>query len=109
MIQGDIISSIFFILAMEQIFRAHDASPAGVKVGNYLHVRVLGYADDVVILSKATDLLSDRLQKISRGSEKDVDMSINASKTKNMHVEEQAKLAPPSVSAIKKTEVKYMY
>ena len=33
-IQGDIISSIFFILAMEQIFRAHNASPAGVKVGN---------------------------------------------------------------------------
>ena len=33
-IQGDIISPIFFILAMEQIFRVHDPSAEGVSVGN---------------------------------------------------------------------------
>ena len=33
-IQGDIISPIFFILTMEQIFRVHDPSAEGVSVGN---------------------------------------------------------------------------
>ena len=45
-IQGDIISPIFFILAMEQLFRTHDHSPIGIKLGNYLQVGVLGYADE---------------------------------------------------------------
>ena len=37
-IQGDIISPIFFILAMEQIFRVYDPSPEGVSIGNYLQI-----------------------------------------------------------------------
>ena len=67
---------------MEQMFRLHDPSPAGVKVGNYLHVGVLGYADDAAIVSEAVDLLTERIANIVAGSEQDVDMSINASKTK---------------------------
>ena len=107
-IQGDIISPIFFILAMEQIFRVHDPSPAGVAIGNYLHVGVLGYADDAAIVSEdSVGKLTERLGNIADGSEKDADMSINASKTKNMHVEKQAKLAPPSLEAMKATENTY--
>ena len=108
-IQGDIISPIFFILTMEQIFRVHDASPAGVSVGNYLHGGVLGYADDAAIVAGPTEELTECLNKISTGSKQDADMSINASKTKNMHVEKQAKIAPPSVKAIKETEATYKH
>ena len=108
-IQGDIISPIFFILAIEQIFRVHDNCPTGVKMGNYLHVGVLGYADDVAIVSHASEAdasveLTTRLQKIDEGSRKDADMTINADKTKNMHVAKQGKLAPPQISDIKATE-----
>ena len=52
-----ILYHLFFILAMNQIFRVHDPSPTGVTVGNYLHVGVLGYADDAAIASKGVDLL----------------------------------------------------
>ena len=50
-IQVDIISPILFILALEQIFRTHDRSPAGVQVGNYLQIGVLDYADDAALVS----------------------------------------------------------
>ena len=46
LIQGVIISPIFFILALEQVFRLYDKDPAGAEVGNYLQIGVLGYADD---------------------------------------------------------------
>ena len=37
-IQGDIISPIFFILALEQLLRVYDTAPKGVRVGNYLQI-----------------------------------------------------------------------
>ena len=106
-IQGDIISPIFFILAMEQIFRVHDPSPAGMTVGNYLHVGVLGYADDAAIASTSVDLLTERLRSIQAGSEADADMQINVTKTKTMHVEKPEKISAPAISAIKETEATY--
>ena len=106
-IQGDIISPIFFILAMEQLFRTHDADPVGSTVGNYLHVGVLGYADDAALVSHSIDRLSQRLSSISRGSRADADMLIHTDKTKTMHVCRQEKQAPPQVDDIKQTEAGY--
>ena len=108
-IQGDIISPIFFILTLEQIFRTHDKSPAGVQVGNYLQVGVLGYADDAALVSHEIDMLTKRLSSISAGSRNDADMDINKDKTKNMHVAKQARLAPPTIDEIKATEATYKH
>ena len=108
-IQGDIISPIFFILAMEQIFRVHDKNPDGVSLGNYLQVGVLGYADDAALLSLSTSKMSTRLSNVSRGSREDADMTLHKGKTKTMHVRKQECLAPPTVDAIKKTEGAYKH
>ena len=108
-IQGDIISPIFFILAMEQLFRVHDDSPAGVQVGNHLKIGVLGYADNAALASLSPDLMSERLSSISRGSRVDADMTIHKGKTMNMIVERQEKLKPPPVEAIMATEAKYSH
>ena len=108
-IQGDIISPIFFVLAMEQIFREHDKSPTGVKVGNYLQIGVLGYADDVAIISKTTGALTQRVSSISIGSRTDADMHINIDKTKTMHVERQAKLALPTLEQVMTMESSYKH
>ena len=53
-IQGDIISPIFFILAIEQIFRICDVNPQGLKRGNFLQIGVLGYADDVALAASSS-------------------------------------------------------
>ena len=42
-IQGNMISSVLFILALDQIIQAHDKTSNGVKVGS---TRGLVYADD---------------------------------------------------------------
>ena len=81
-IQGDIISPILFILAMEQLFLTHDPLPTGTRVGKYLHVGVLGYAGDATIVSISADSLSQRLTSISAGSKADADMNINIEKRK---------------------------
>ena len=85
-IQGDIISPVFFILAMEQIFRMHDCDGDGITVVNHLHVRVLGYADDAALLSASTDKMSARVTKVAMGSKVDADMEINKKKTKTLQV-----------------------
>ena len=108
-IQGDIISPIFFILALEQLFRLYDKDPEGIKIGNYLQIGVLGYADDAAMLSRATNKLSTRVNKISEKSREKADMLLNKGKTKNMHVRHQEKLAPPSIDVIKKTEDSYKH
>ena len=73
-------------------------------VGNYLHVGVLGHADDAAIMSHSAETMSKRLSKISTGSRKDADMNIHPDKTVNMIVERQAKIKPPSVEDIKQTD-----
>lgn len=93
-IQGDIISPMFFILAMEQIFRLHDRDQVGTSLGNYIEVGVLGYADDAALLAHKSAEMSQRLSKISVGSRVDADMFLHKGKTKCMHVCEQESLPP---------------
>ena len=108
-IQGDIISPIFFILAMEQIFRIHDPSPEGVSVGNYLQIGVLGYADDAALLSTDITALTKRLTYIERGSRENAEMKVHPGKTKTMHVEEQAALPIPTHEQVQATEKGYTH
>ena len=74
---------------MEQIFRLHDKEYAISTEGNFLQVGVLGYADDAALIAtsnKATEILSNRLTNISRGSREDADMHLHKGKTKYIHV-----------------------
>ena len=108
-IQGGILSPIFFILALEQLFRMHDSSPTGVKVGNYLQIGTLGYADDIAIISSDINEQSARVTNIAKGSLKDADMTVSLDKTKSMHVEKQHKLKPPTKDAIEEAETEYKH
>ena len=60
-VQGDIISPILFILALDQLIKAHDVLGTGVKCNSGLVVRVLGYADDAALLEPEIDDMSARL------------------------------------------------
>ena len=46
-IQGDIISPIFFIIVLDQLVQTYDKGGQGISVGHIKHLRVLGYVDDV--------------------------------------------------------------
>ena len=99
-LQGDVTSPLFFIMALELIMRCHDtAGPnKGVKLTDTL-IHVLGYADDAVILEDGTtegqQQLETRVNSISKGSKEDADiMLLNADKTVVMHVRAQDEVSP---------------
>ena len=57
-VQGDITSPIYFIIALEAILRRHDKSPdKGVEFGG-INLHTLGYADDAALIDSTTVTLS---------------------------------------------------
>ena len=100
-LQGDITSPLYFILALELILRKFDArQDKGVSFMD------LGYADDVALLEEGevdgAKRLSDRVTEISVGSKKDADMSISIPKTMTLHVREQDKVSKTTTGEAKK-------
>ena len=100
-VQGDITSPLYFILALELILRKHDnISGKGIKFGDTM-LDTLGYADDAALLDCDIDVATARVTSIARGSKQDADMEINASKTEVMHVMEQGRVASATTAELK--------
>ena len=91
-LQGDITSPIYFILALELILRLHDKHPEGVSLFDTI-ISTLGYADDLGLLNYADEeglkKASERITAIAIGSRIDADMKVSLPKTKVLHVQEQ--------------------
>ena len=82
-IQGDIISPVLFILALDALVQKYDSvQDKGFKCGNrILRLDVLGYADDVTLISGTVDDMTRRLTALADGAKKDADMNVNLPKT----------------------------
>ena len=92
-VQGDITSPLYFILALELILLKHDTiSGKGVRFGD-ITVDTLGYVDDAVLLDADINVSSARVTSITSGSRQDADMEISVEKTEIMHVKEQGRVA----------------
>ena len=88
-IQGDITSPIYFILALALIIHTHDTrTDKGVELSGRI-IHSLGYADDITLVDTTLDIATDRVTCISQGARDDADMDINVTKTEAMHVYEQ--------------------
>ena len=100
-VQGDILSPLYFILALELILRTHDNIPGkGIRFGGET-VHTLGYADDAALLDTDITVATARITSISQGSKRDADMEISVDKTEVMHVEEQGRAAKASDAELK--------
>ena len=100
-VQGDITSPLYFILALELILRTHDnASGKGIRFGDKV-VDTLGYADDAALLDNDIAISTTRVTAIAQGSRKDADMEINVDKTEVMHVVEQDRVEPATDAELK--------
>ena len=98
-LQGDITSPLFFILALELILRLHDAGPKGVKLLDEIVIHTLGFADDVSLVdygdADGVSTASKRVTNIAKGSKSsDADMVISIPKSKAMHVRAQDPITP---------------
>ena len=91
-VQGDITSPLYFILALELILELHDRHPdKGINLGG-TNIHTLGYADDAALLDYDVVTASERVTSISQGSRQDADMEISVPKTKGMHVSAQGEV-----------------
>lgn len=95
-IQGDTMSPLYFILALDLILRRHDQRTDKGALGQTV-IHTLGYADDATLIDRGdaqgVQLASERLTDISKGSRTDADMDISIRKTKGMHVRAQDKVS----------------
>ena len=108
--QGDITSPLYFILALDLdlILRRHDNVAAkGVPFGN-LMLHTLGYADDVGLIdidnTEGCQRATKRVTSIAAGSRADADMEmeISISKTKVLHVRRQDSVNTTTSEEVKK-------
>ena len=76
-IQGDIISSVLFILVIDQIMQKYDQGGLGLggkgkECGRILRLKVLGYADDAALSDRRrrrdVETMTNRLTKIGDAS-----------------------------------------
>ena len=97
-VQGDVTSPLYFIMALELILRRHDTTPdKGVPLAETV-IHTLGYADDLALVddgdAEGIANSTTRVSSISKGSEEDADMTLSIPKTKVMHVRQQDAVSP---------------
>ena len=99
-VQGDITSPLYFILALQLILRKHyNVSVQGVQFEN-IRMDTLGYAGDAALLDEDIKVSTTRVTSISSGSRQDADMIISVEKTEVMHVEEQGRVSTASAEEL---------
>ena len=92
-VQGDILSPLYFILTLEMILRRHDnIAGKDVEYGGQ-RLTTLGYADDAALLDCDKEVAAARVTSIAKGSREDADMLINIAKTEVIHVQEQGRVS----------------
>ena len=103
-IQGDIISPVLFILALDQLVQTvnkagGEGAGKGVKCGRILKLSVLGYADDAALIEPCVEVMTDRLTAIADASVKLADMYVSMPKTFSQHVHRRSKITVTSSDA----------
>ena len=107
-IQGDIMSPVLFILALDQIIQRYDVTGKGRKCGKVLRIKVLGYADDLALVDNTVEAMTTRLTKIADASKAEADMEVSMPKTFSQHVYKRKPIKVTGKEA-KKAEMKYKH
>ena len=92
-LQGSLISPVYFIVALEYVFKMADPGGTHGVLGGILDQ--LFYADDAALLSGSVEEASVRLEAISAGLKNLADMTIHLGKTVGMHAQETIQVAKP--------------
>ena len=98
-IQGNIMSPVLFILALEQIIQQYDVQEEGMKCGKILRIKVFGYADDLALVYTMVEQMTTRLTAITNTSKEQADMTVNMSKTMPQHFHKRQAIKATSAAA----------
>ena len=85
-VQGDIVSPVLFILALDQLFQKYDLNAKGVSCGEILTLQTLGYADDAALAEDTVEQMTKRFTVLANKSLAEADMQVRMDKTYTHHV-----------------------
>ena len=80
------VSPVFFMLTLNQIFQKYDIYGKGVRCGEILTIKTLGYADDVTLVEDTVEEMSKRFTRLADKSMQEADMVVRMDKTYSQHV-----------------------
>ena len=109
MVQGDIISPVFFIISLDQLVQKYDKSGTGISVGHIKDIRVLGYADNAAMTEWHVEDMSKRLTEFSDAALAKADMKVKVSKTFSQMVCKQVEVGKITEQEIKAKTASYKY
>ena len=107
-IQGDIISPIFFVLALDQLIQQRD-NGQGISVGSIKALGVLGYADDLAMMEYTIEDMTARLTNFADAACADADMNVKMKKTYTQLVCEQEPVEAPTAAELTAKELTYKH
>ena len=109
-IQGDIISPIFFVIALDELVQANDKTHGtGIGVGHIKDIRVLGYADDAAMAEWQVEDMTKRLTEFADAAIERADMKVKLQKTYSQIVCRQKEVGDISQKALDKKMASYKY
>ena len=109
-IQGDIISPIFFILTLDELVKCYDKEYGqGVTVGHIHELRVLGYADDAAMLNIDVEGMTKRLTKFADKAIEKADMQVKLQKTFSQMVFKQVDPEKATAKELKAKKAQYQH
>ena len=85
-LQGDLISPLYFIIALAYVFKESDPGGSAKILG--LLIDALFYADDAALLSSTAEEAAKRMDAISKALREMADMEIHLGKTKVVHAQD---------------------
>ena len=92
-LQGDILSPLCFIIALDRIFQRHNTSNAGVSLTPSIRLNKLEYADDVGLMDENATDASERLSKLSDGANSEGGLIIAIQKSFAQHIQKAQRVS----------------
>ena len=92
-IQGDIPSPVYFLVALDKIIKEHGGRDKGLKITNELTLSELEFADDAALPNKDNNSATNRLTILSQKSNEEAGMVISIPKTKVQHIQKRPQVS----------------
>ncbi len=105
-LQGDVLSPMCFIIALDRIFRRHNSRTAGISITSTLRIDKLEYADDVALLDGNAEVAQERLSLLNPAANSEGVLNIAAHKSFVQHVQKVQRVTRTTEEDVEKMDFK---
>ncbi len=107
--QGNVLSPLYFIVALDRIFRRHIPRAAGISLTSALWIGKLECADEVALLDENGEATQERLSVLSPGANSEGRINVVLYKSFAQYIEKAQKITRTTEEDVKKIDFKLQY